>query len=160
MEVVNGEGLQLLWLDDLVLDDKPGHGTTAAFGVHGDGLELQAFVNEKQRFDDGDLLQDLLPVTHPLKLCCGEIEENAVVVSHLLDEDICEPVPPPGLQRLAFGEVQSNVGRHAVEMDAVEGSEKTIEKRHRHDMILGEREVSLREVVGLEVFISLTIVSQ
>ena len=105
MEVVNGEGFQILWLDDPVLDDKPGHGTTAAFGVHGDGLELYAFVNEKQGFDDGHLLRYFLPVAHTLKLCRSEVEENTIIVSHALDEDICEPVSPPGLQRFAVADV-------------------------------------------------------
>ena len=155
IEVIHRKGFKAVWNSQSVLDGKPCHCPAAAFGIHGNSLELKALIHKEQRLHDTHFLFNTLPVAHALKLRSGKVKQYAIVSLHPLDQHISHPRSPPGLERRARRTVQPCIRRHAVKVDGVQRTDETIEKGHYRQVFLRKGKVPGRETLRLQVLVCL-----
>ena len=89
-EALVGEGEELLEDGEAVVDDEARHGSAAGLCPHGLHLESAAGADVELRLEDLNLVAHASPVEEVLELLGSEMDEDAVVGFHAIDEHIGE----------------------------------------------------------------------
>ena len=128
-----------------------GHLAPGHLGVDDDRFLFPLFVDLEVGRDDSCLAGDSFPVKGRLDILTGQIDQQAVVVTDIVDQGLGLPLFPE-IGDNTFGQVRHLcVELHPVGLDQVERPKGAVAAGSDLKMLLGKQELLCREIGGLQV---------
>lgn len=138
---------------DAVFDDETGHGAAAHLGIHHDGLEPAAFAHHEFGLDASDFLPHTLSVEEAFHLFACHVEQDAAVGLDAVDERVGEQWLPIVEHAKVVMAGQPHITFQPVVLDAVQGTQQTVEERGDPQVLLCEVELASVQRRGIEMLV-------
>ena len=128
-----------------------GHLATGHLGVDDDRFLFPLFVDLEVGRDDSCLAGDSFPVIGRLDILTGQVDQQAAVVTDIVDQGLGLPLFPE-IGDNTFGQVRHLcIELHPVGLDQIERPKGAVTAGSDLKMLLGKQELLCREIGGLQV---------